>query len=468
MTHAGISGAAVAFPSLRLASAELAKAWGATSRDVERRAIPAFDEDEATLAVAAARKALAASGRRADEIGLVLFATAGPAASAETVSEALGAGWARAVNVTGSATSGLAALVTAFDTVAAARNVALVVAADVPRAPLADAGELVQGAGAAAFVVSPGGAVRLAAAGAASADLPGARVVTRSGAVRAAEVDLPDAPILARALDASVNPSIAEAVDFLARYPHDLRVPRADGKPLEGARSVASLRAKVGECGAASVLVDLVAALAGATPGSHGLAVAREGGSALAARFAVEAAPAVAPGLVEEASRGREVTYVRALAERRVTLPAADVPDEPMGAYVSFPDFARSLPARYRLEGAACGACGRVAFPPRPTCAACGGASFKTVALSGRGRIYTFTVIGRGGAPSEFAAEQALTGEYATAIVELEEGPRVAARLADVADPAALSIGQPVEAVLRRLYAQQGVVRYGFKFRLAG
>ena len=138
-----------------------------------------------------------------------------------------------------------------------------------------------------------------------------------------------------------------------------------------------------------------------------------------------------------------------------------------MGAYVSFPDFARSLPARYRLVAALCARCARVAFPPRAiTVNVC------TVPRPERTRSAHSAPphdgqVARGGGPSEFAAEQAMTGDYVSAIVELEEGPRVAARLADVT-PAEVRIGLPVEAVLRRIYSQQGVVRYGFKFAPRG
>jgi len=157
------------------------------------------------------------------------------------------------------------------------------------------------------------------------------------------------------------------------------------------------------------------------------------------------------------------VPYFQALRERGAFLAGAGVPDQPMGAYVSLPDFARSLPARYRLAAARCRSCARLAFPPRAACPRCGAAEWDEVRLSGRGVVHSFTVIARGSGPSEFAAEQAMTGEYVSAVVELEEGPRVAARLADVR-PGEVAIGMPVEAALRRLYAQQGVARYGFKF----
>ena len=52
------------------------------------------------------------------------------------------------------------------------------------------------------------------------------------------------------------------------------------------------------------------------------------------------------------------------------------------------------------------------------------------------------------------------------ALVKLEEGPLVAAQLADV-EPEDVSIGMPVEMVTRKLRAEgdRGVIAYGYKFR---
>ena len=77
--------------------------------------------------------------------------------------------------------------------------------------------------------------------------------------------------------------------------------------------------------------------------------------------------------------------------------------------------------------------------------------------------MYAYTIIGKGAAPSEFLEQQLAVGEYATAVVALDDGPRVAAMLADV-DPRDVRVGMPVQMVFRRIYAQEGATRYGFKF----
>ena len=71
-----------------------------------------------------------------------------------------------------------------------------------------------------------------------------------------------------------------------------------------------------------------------------------------------------------------------------------------------------------------CARCGRHQFYPRAHCAACFAPDPAWVPASGRGRLHTYTVIYR--TPNaEFAADC----PYVLAIVELDEGPRLTARI---------------------------------------
>lgn len=137
-----------------------------------------------------------------------------------------------------------------------------------------------------------------------------------------------------------------------------------------------------------------------------------------------------------------------------------------MGAHVSVPMYRRGLPQRLRMEGGRCAACGLVEFPPRPRCINCGSTEVEGVPLSGRGRIHTWTFITPAGAPPEFSEQARRTGGYYVAIVALEDGPFVTGQM--VAEGHGPAIDDPVEVVVRRLYEEEGVIRYGFKFRLAG
>jgi uncharacterized OB-fold protein len=155
------------------------------------------------------------------------------------------------------------------------------------------------------------------------------------------------------------------------------------------------------------------------------------------------------------------ITYEQYVATRPHRAPPGT--EYSQGAYVSLPAYLAEKKARYRLVGERCTACGRLHFPPREACLACGARSWEDVPLKRTGTVYSYTIIGKGAAPSEFLEQQLAVGEYATAVVALDDGPRVAAMLTDV-EPAGVNIGMPVRMVFRRLYTQEGVTRYGFKF----
>lgn len=133
-------------------------------------------------------------------------------------------------------------------------------------------------------------------------------------------------------------------------------------------------------------------------------------------------------------------------------------------AYISVPSILRAIPEKYRLIGFKCKKCGRVNFPRRRICINCGEPSeFEQVKLSGRGKVYTFTVIGRGATVAEHAEEATTAGVIPIAIIELEEGIKVMGQITDC-DPSEIRIGMEVEAVFRKIYFQD-IIRYGYKFR---
>ncbi|MDQ7030266.1 MAG: Zn-ribbon domain-containing OB-fold protein [Ardenticatenia bacterium] len=115
---------------------------------------------------------------------------------------------------------------------------------------------------------------------------------------------------------------------------------------------------------------------------------------------------------------------------------------------------------RYRLQGTRCASCGAHHFPPRPVCPRCRGRHVEPYRFTGRGRVYSYTVVYQ--APEGF--EQYVP--YVVALVDLEEGVRVTAQLTDV-DPEEVAIGMPVEMVLRKLgeEGERGLILYGYKFR---
>ena len=90
-----------------------------------------------------------------------------------------------------------------------------------------------------------------------------------------------------------------------------------------------------------------------------------------------------------------------------------------------------------------CRACEKHYFYPRDFCPACFSWDIEWRRCSGRGRIYTFGVQYRAWHPGW--AEEV---PYVTALVELEEGPRLYSNIVDVdGDPRNLRCGMLVEVV---------------------
>ena len=91
-----------------------------------------------------------------------------------------------------------------------------------------------------------------------------------------------------------------------------------------------------------------------------------------------------------------------------------------------------------RLDLPRCDDCDAVVWYPRHHCPACGGSSLTWFTASGRGAVYSFTVVRRGQGEWEAAAP------YVLAYVELDEGVRLLTNIVGCA-PDAVTIGMPVE-----------------------
>jgi uncharacterized OB-fold protein len=119
---------------------------------------------------------------------------------------------------------------------------------------------------------------------------------------------------------------------------------------------------------------------------------------------------------------------------------------------------------RYALVGEICPHCQGKIFPPRDVCPYCGGEAKQQYAFSGRGEVYSYTVMHD--APTGFEENT----PYTVALVKLEEGPMVTAQLTDLGEQP-VAVGMPVEMVTRRIRSdgdQRGMLVYGYKFRPVG
>jgi uncharacterized OB-fold protein len=95
-----------------------------------------------------------------------------------------------------------------------------------------------------------------------------------------------------------------------------------------------------------------------------------------------------------------------------------------------------------KLMAARCTKCGALYTPPRAICPKCHGEEMEWVETRGRGKLAAFTVIYSG---PTFMVQQGFdrNNPYISGIVELEEGPRISARILgiDPGRPAEIKIG---------------------------
>lgn len=92
-----------------------------------------------------------------------------------------------------------------------------------------------------------------------------------------------------------------------------------------------------------------------------------------------------------------------------------------------------------------CTQCGRWHFYPRALCPHCSSEKLEWADCSGRGTVYSYTVVHRAPSPA-FAAEV----PYVVAIVEVEEGPHLMSSVVNCA-PETVRIGMKVRAAFRRV-----------------
>ena len=84
-----------------------------------------------------------------------------------------------------------------------------------------------------------------------------------------------------------------------------------------------------------------------------------------------------------------------------------------------------------------CQSCDRFQFYPRIVCSSCGGNALQWKAVSGRGKLASYTVVRRG-------ISRAYQAPYVVVLVDLEEGVRMMSSLA-VSESLDVSVGTQVE-----------------------
>jgi len=120
------------------------------------------------------------------------------------------------------------------------------------------------------------------------------------------------------------------------------------------------------------------------------------------------------------------------------------------------PRYHREVPQRYRLEAAKT-ADGKIFFPPRAVYP--GGQTAEPIKLATAGKVLTYTIVHT--APGPYSD----LSPYGVAIVEMDDGARLMAMIADVEDMSVIKIGLRVRVEFRRMRTEgeEGLLCYGYK-----
>ncbi len=106
---------------------------------------------------------------------------------------------------------------------------------------------------------------------------------------------------------------------------------------------------------------------------------------------------------------------------------------------------------RHQLSLQRCAACGKFIYYPRERCPHCFSDKLGWESVSGRGKVYSYTVVRR-------ASSRAFAEPYVLAIVELDEGPRMTTNI--VAAPESVKVGMPVAVHFDDVTPERTLVKF--------
>ncbi|MFW5938905.1 MAG: zinc ribbon domain-containing protein [Halolamina sp.] len=476
--EAGIAAIGAYTPRLRIDAAEFEAAWGHfDAAGVEEKAVPEADEDALTMAAEAATRALGVADKAGTDVAHLAFATTTPPMAEEDLTPRLASMLGAPADtetrtLTGSTRAGAQALAGALEAGPWSEfggdggdDVGLVIVADCPRGAPDSEIEHATGAGAVALVLDESGAGTVVDRASHVESYPGTRFRgAGDDETTGLGITQYDREAFTKALGGAVDGLDVDVseIDAAAVQSPDGKLPYrtagalgVDVETIAAGETVSHL----GDTGAASAFLGAVSAF---DDGAERVLLAAYGSGAGANAFVIEGAIPIDATL----SGDLDLSYAGYLRRRGDV--SSGEPDGG-GAYVSVPSWQRTTPQRHRLVAGRCRNCGALNFPPGGACRDCGARpeSSETVELPGEGTVEAVTTIAQGGAPPEFSEQQSRSGPFVSAIVALDgpEGRSVSVPTQVLAGGEEIEIGTRVAATIRRIYEQEGVIRYGCKMQ---
>lgn len=311
-------------PVQRLGLEELKRFWGTLSTPaVRQKSFPGYDEDVITMGVEAARQALQRSGMPAEALGAVFLATtSGPYEEKPNVSTLVsaisGSSRLRAVELGSSPRAGALALLAGLEFSSSWGRPALVVASDAPLAHPSSGLEHGLGAGAAAFIIAPNEkATFLEGVESLSVETFGERF-RRRGERFLQDLELRQDEISGCVIEGvkgllqRLGCSIQDFDSIVLPDPDGVTAGRLAGRLAVEKAKIVSLTPRIGDAGAAAVLLGMVKAMEDLDAGKRVLVVSYGSGVDVMSWTLGEAAAesrGIGWSLEEILGKGRERSY---------------------------------------------------------------------------------------------------------------------------------------------------------------
>jgi len=439
-----------------------------TKADKGERAIASYDEDTVTMAVEAARHAMA--GAAGTVPSSLFFATTDPPyqekLNAATIHAALDLpAQTRALDLGGSVRAGIGALLTAAD--ASANGSALAAMADLRQGAPEGAAEQSGGDAAVAFILGSGKVIaEIETTYSETLEHQGLWRLPGEKFVRLWEERFALTQVYVPLLTAGGNGVLKKAglsgAD-IARAVVDAPNPRAAagiGKALGIApeKFVDPLLGSVGHTGAAHAGLMLASALDQAKPGERILLIsASDGVDAIILKVSdgIASYKSAAPVAKQIATKRNDISYLRYLKWRGILQtekPRRPDPDRPAA-----PPAFRRRHWKFSFVGTECTQCGTRHLPPQVVCVQCGAVDrMKDISFANRrGKVATYTIDRLAFTPQP---------PMVMTMVDFEGGGRVELEVTDC-DPEKVEIGTEIEMTFRRFFTADGVHNYFWKAR---
>ncbi len=464
---AGILSYGAYIPFNRLQRAAIGAALE-TKADKGERAIASYDEDTVTMAVEAARAAMAGAGGAVPSS--LFFATTDPPyqekLNAATIHAALDLpAQSRALDLGGSTRAGLSALLAAAD--ASANGPALAAMSDLRQGAPEGAAEQSGGDAAVAYLLGTGNVIaEIETTYSETLEhqalwrLPGEKFV-RVWEERFALTQI-YVPLLTNGGKGVLKKAGLTGAD-IAKAIVDAPNPRAAasiGKALGIApeKFVDPLLGSVGHTGTAHAGLLLASALDTAKPGERILVIsASDGVDAIILKTtgAIASHKSAAPVAKLISAKRNDISYLRYLKWRGILQtekPRRPDPDRPAA-----PPVFRRRHWKFSFVGTECTQCGTKHLPPQRVCVQCGAVDqMKDAAFANRrGKVATYAIDRLAFTPQP---------PMVMVMVDFDGGGRVELEVTDC-QPEKIDIGVELEMTFRRFFTADGVHNYFWKAR---